>query len=75
MTRIKKFNENVNYNEYVEDTLSHMKRISSERELDLDDGYLDWFKQQDDFKDMIEIEILNHRTPKQAAESIMTIWN
>jgi len=60
---------------YISNTISYLKKLSIKKKLDIDDNYWDWFKKTNSFKDMIEVEIMNRRSAKQAANSIILIWN
>ena len=59
---------------YISNTISYLKKLSIKKKLDIDDNYWDWFKKTNSFKDMIEVEIMNRRSAKQAANSIILIW-
>ena len=59
---------------YISNTISYLKKLSIKKKLKIDDNYWDWFKKTNSFKDMIEIEMMNNKTPKQASNSIISIW-
>ena len=60
---------------YESEVLSILKKMASEKQLDnINDKYLAWFKNSEDFKNMISTNKLNRKSPLSAAKSIISIW-
>jgi hypothetical protein len=60
--------------QYTIDVIDNLKLLSKKLGLTLEDDYLDQYSQKEDFKDMVEVEKMNRKTPAQAAKSIISIW-
>jgi hypothetical protein len=69
------YKEKTEEDSYESKVLSILKKMASEKQLDnINDEYLAWFKNSEDFKNMISTEKLNRKSPISAAKSIISIW-
>jgi len=60
--------------QYVLDVIDNLKFLSKKLNLTLKDEYWNEYSQSEEFKNMIETEKMNRKTPIQAAKSIISIW-
>ena len=60
--------------EYAKETLIQLQSLAKKQNLKLPTDYWEWFYNTKDFKDMIDTEKMNHRSPQQAAKSILSLW-
>jgi hypothetical protein len=69
------YKEKTEEDSYESKVLSILKKMASEKQLDnINDEYLAWFKNSENFKNMISTEKLNRKSPISAAKSIISIW-
>ena len=54
--------------------IKELKNLSKKAGKQFEDNYLDEFSKTEDFKNMIQVELMNRKTVKQAAKSIFSIW-
>jgi len=60
--------------QYTLDVIDNLKFLSKKLNLTLKDEYWNEYSQSEEFKNMIETEKMNKKTPTQAAKSIISIW-
>jgi hypothetical protein len=59
---------------YSIEVIKELKNLGKKEGRPFKDNYLDEFSKTEDFKNMIQVELMNRKTVKQAAKSIFSIW-